>query len=246
MPETIYPLIFLVALAYASVGHGGASGYLAVLALFGFSPSSMAPSALALNLLVSATAFWAYSRAGYFVPRLFWPFAAASVPMAFLGGLLEIPVRIYSWLLAAALLFAAVRITLEGLRSAEETLVRPPRLGIALPVGAGIGFLSGVVGVGGGIFLSPILLLMRWADAKRTSAASAAFIWVNSAAGLYGHITRKGLDAAELWPMVLAAFLGGIIGAQIGARRLSSAALRFALAGVLIVAAFKMSRIALL
>jgi uncharacterized membrane protein YfcA len=241
MPETIYPLIFLVALAYSSVGHGGASGYLAVLALFGFAPLVMAPSALALNLLVSTTAFLAYSRAGYFVPRLFWPFAMTSIPMAFLGGLLKVPVWIYSWLLAAALLFAAIRIVLEGLKSQEEILLRPPRLGVALPAGAAIGFLSGLLGVGGGIFLSPILLLMRWADTKRTAAASAAFIWVNSAAGLYGPINREGLDIAKLWPLVLAAFLGGLLGSQIGARRLRGTALRFVLAGVLVVAALKIS-----
>lgn len=246
MPETILPLIFLVALAYASVGHGGASGYLAVLALFGFSPSAMAPSALALNLLVSATALWAYGRAGFFVPRLFWPFAAASIPMAFVGGLLEVSPRLYSRLLAAALLLAAVRIALQGLHPSEEAAARPPRLGLALPVGAGIGLLSGVVGVGGGIFLSPLLLLARWADAKRAAAASAAFILANSAAGLYGHAGRKGLDLAGLGPLVLAAFLGGLAGSWIGARRLGGPALRFALAGVLAVAAFKMSRLALL
>lgn len=234
-----------MALAYSSVGHGGASGYLAVLALFGFAPLVMAPSALTLNLLVSTTALWAYNRAGYFVPRLFWPFAVTSIPMAFLGGLLEVPIKIYSWLLAAALLFAAIRIALEGLKTQEENLMRPPRLAIALPAGAAIGFLSGILGVGGGIFLSPILLLMRWADAKRTAAASAAFIWVNSAAGLYGHINREGLEVAKLWPLVLAAFLGGLLGSQIGARRLRGTALRFVLAGVLVVAALKISWTAL-
>ncbi|MBI4055379.1 MAG: sulfite exporter TauE/SafE family protein [Elusimicrobia bacterium] len=245
MSEAIYPLIFLVALAYASVGHGGASGYLAVLALFGFSPKEMAPSALALNLLVSATAFLAYWRSGFFDRRLFWPFAVASIPAAFLGGMLPVPLGLYSGLLMAALLFAAFRLALAStpLRS-EEEMVHPPRLCLALPVGGGIGLLSGMVGVGGGIFLSPVLLLMRWADARRTAAVSACFIWVNSAAGLYGHLSRSGLDVVSLWPLVVAAFFGGLIGSHLGAQRFGEIALRRVLAAVLVVTAFKVSRLA--
>lgn len=240
MSDFLYPLIFLVALVYASVGHGGASGYLAVLALYGFSPQEMAPSALALNLLVAGTSFLAFWRGGFFSWRLFWPFAVSSIPMAFLGGLLTVPRAVYGWLLMAALLFAALRLVLTSVNKEETTDFHAPSLRVALPIGAGIGLLSGIVGVGGGIFLSPLLILMRWADAKRTAAISACFIWVNSAAGLYGHVSRGGFHALELWPLVVAAFLGGLIGSQLGAAKFKRMALCRILAAVLTVAAYKM------
>jgi len=238
--EAIYPLIFLVAMAYSSVGHGGASGYLLVLALSGFAPAQMAPSALVLNLLVSGVAFITYRRAGYFVPRLFWPFALASVPAAFLGGILEVSPKLYSGLLAAAILFSALRLLTVKDRGEEQNDLSSPPLHLALPIGAVIGLLSGIIGIGGGIFLSPVLILLRWADAKRAAAASACFIWVNSLAGLYGHSARNVLDAGQLGPLVLAAFLGGLIGSHLGARRLGGAALCRVLASVLAMAAVKL------
>lgn len=244
MNEIMYPLIFLVALAYSSVGHGGASGYLAVLALFGFAPKDMASSALALNLLVAGTSFFAYWRSGHFSLKLFWPFALASIPMAALGGLLDIPPQIYAGLLMVSLIFAASRLALARLKKGEIEVSRPPSLRLALPIGAGIGLLSGVVGIGGGIFLSPLLILMKWSDAKQTAAVSAAFIWVNSAAGLYGHMARKSLNGPELWTLVLVAFLGGLIGSQWGSRQFSHLTLRRILAGVLTIAAVKMFALA--
>lgn len=237
--EYAYPLVFLAALAYASVGHGGASGYLAITALLGFAPAQMAPSALILNILVSGLAFIVYRRAGHYDPALLWPFALASVPAAFAGGLLTVPRGAYSGLLVAALLFAALRLAL----SRPQDSVRLPAaipMRIALPIGAVIGLLSGIVGVGGGIFLSPILILMGWADAKRTAAASAGFILVNSLAGLYGHASRNPVDAAGLLPLVMAAFSGGLIGSYLGANRFGDVLLRRALAMVLIVAATKL------
>lgn len=238
--EAICPLIFLVAMAYSSVGHGGASGYLLVLALSGFAPAQMAPSALVLNLLVSGVAFLAYRREGYFVPKLFWPFTLASVPAAFLGGLLEVSPKLYSGLLAVAILFSAFRLlTVKGQGEAQNTFSGPP-LRLALPIGACIGLLSGIIGIGGGIFLSPVLILLRWADAKRAAAASACFIWINSLAGLYGHSARNSPDIGGLGPLIIAAFLGGLIGSHFGARRLGGAALCRVLASVLAVAAVKL------
>ena len=238
-------LVFLVALAYSSVGHGGASGYLAVLSFFGLSPAAMAPSALFLNLLVAGTSFTAYWRAGLFVFRLLWPFLLTSIPFAFLGGLTSVPVRVYLLLLSVVLLFAAFRLLVVVPPREEERFVRPPPLAIALPVGAGIGFLSGVIGVGGGIFLSPLLILLKWADAKRTAAVSAAFIWINSLAGLYGHLLRKSVDWSGLMWLVAAAFAGGLAGSYLGARRFRGLWLRRILAVVLLVATLKLLRTAL-
>lgn len=237
--ETAYPLVFLVALAYAAVGHGGASGYLAVLGLLGFAPSELAAGALALNVLVSGLAFAAYWRAGHLVPSLLWPFALASVPAAFIGGLATVPAWLYSRLLAAALLFAALRVFIAAAPEDAPRLAPPPGLRLTLPVGGLIGLLSGIVGVGGGIFLSPLLILSRWASLKQAAAASAGFILLNSLAGLYGHASRRPLELAGLWPLVLAAGAGGLIGSHLGARRLGDAALRRALALVLVAAAVK-------
>ena len=235
-------LVFLVALVYSSVGHGGASGYLAVLSFFGLAPAAMAPSALCLNLLVAGTSFRAYRRAGHFTFRLLWPFLLTSVPAAFLGGLTEVPPRVYMLLLATVLIFAAFRLLTAVPPPQEESFIRVPPLAAALPAGAGIGFLSGIIGVGGGIFLSPLLILLKWADTKRTAAASAAFIWINSAAGLYGHLMRKTVDWSALAWLVGAAFAGGLVGSYLGARRFRGLWLRRILGVVLLVATLKLLR----
>ncbi len=238
-------LFFLVALAYSSVGHGGASGYLALAALFGLAPEQMAPSALLLNILVSGTAFVAYQRAGHFSLRLLVPFALTSIPAAFLGGLTRVSARTYSLLLGGVLVYAAFRLALLAAGKADEPRLQPPRPSVSLPSGAGIGYLSGLVGVGGGIFLSPLLLLARWADAKRTAAVSAAFICLNSAAGLFGHLQRTSIAWSLFLPLVGAAFAGGLIGSTLGAWHLPGLWLRRILAAVLAVAAFKLLRTAL-
>ena len=235
-------LVFLVAAAYSSVGHGGASGYLAVLSFFGLAPAAMAPSALLLNLLVAGTSFTSYRRAGHFVFRLLWPFLLTSIPFAFLGGMVSVTPSLYGALLGAALLAAALRLLWVTAPAAEESFVRAPSLWVALPVGAGIGFLSGVIGVGGGIFLSPLILLLKWADAKRTAAASAAFIWINSLAGLYGHLLRTEVDWAALLWLVGAAFAGGVLGSNLGAWRFQGVWLRRILGVVLILASLKLLR----
>ncbi|MBI3553613.1 MAG: sulfite exporter TauE/SafE family protein [Elusimicrobia bacterium] len=239
----LLPLIFLVALLYSSVGHGGASGYLAALALCGFAPAEMKASALILNLLVAGIAFFNYWKAGHFNARLFWPFAAASIPLAFLGGLIQLPPRTYSLLLAAALAVAAWRLILPS--GAPGSRSTPPSLPAAAATGGGIGLLSGLVGVGGGIFLSPLMILLGWADAKTTAGVSAAFIWVNSAAGLYGHLSQQGAQTLSLWPLAAAAGAGGLAGSYAGAKKLTAVWLRRLLGLVLLIAAFKLVRVAL-
>jgi hypothetical protein len=238
-------LVFFVALAYSSVGHGGASGYLAVLSFFGLGPAAMAPSALCLNLLVSGTSFVSYRRAGHFCARLLWPFLLTSIPFAFLGGLAPVSPRAYLMALAAALLFAAYRLVAVVPPPQEESFLRAPSLWVALPAGAAIGFVSGVIGVGGGIFLSPLLILLKWADARRTAAVSAAFIWLNSLAGLYGQLLKNPVDWTGLAPLVAAAFAGGLLGSYLGAHRFRGVWLRRVLGVVLLVATVKLVRTAL-
>lgn len=230
-------VIFLVAIVYASVGHGGASGYLAALTLFGYDPALMASSALILNIFVAGTACLAFWSAGHGSWRVLWPFAITSVPLAFLGGWMRLPLQVYDGLLAVTLMLAAVRLWLPDVSTVGS--VQPPRLTIALPTGGLIGWLSGAVGVGGGIFLSPIMLLCRWADPKRTAAISAAFIVINSAAGLAGRFATGGLLIGNLWLLVAAAFAGGWIGSRLGARHLPGSWLRRILALVLVMAAIK-------
>ncbi len=229
--------IFLVAILYSSVGHGGASGYLAVMALMAVAPEVTRPTALILNLFVAGIATVQYYRAGHFSWRLFLPFAAASIPMAYLGGTLQLPLPAYRIALGVVLLLAAVRLAIE-LKSDEET--KDPPVWLALIIGAILGLLSGLVGVGGGIFLTPVLLLLHWAKAKTAAGVSALFIFVNSAAGLAGVWGRTpGLPSA-VWFWIGAAIVGGIIGSTLGAKRFDSLMLRRALALVLVVAGGKL------
>lgn len=231
--------IMVVAALYASVGHGGASGYLAVMALLGVAPESMKPAALALNVLVASLATIAFFRAGAFSWKLFWPFAVVSVPAAYAGGLVAASVWIYRPLLGLVLLYSAAyslrRATIT--RTDEAT---PPELRVALPVGAGLGLVSGLTGVGGGIFLSPLMLLMRWAEPKAISAVAAPFILVNSIAGLAGVMSRGAALPPGLPLWLAAAALGGALGAGLGSKRLAPAGILYALAAVLLVAGLKL------
>ncbi len=241
MEVILYLLIFLVAMTYSFVGHGGASGYLAILALFGFPPHKMAQSALILNILVSAIALWSYARAGHFNPKIFWSFALTSIPFAFIGGVLNIPNKFYNWLFSFALIFAAFRLILAGIKQEEKNIkYHSPNPAISLATGAVIGLLSGIIGIGGGIFLSPLLILTRWADSKKTAGVSSAFILVNSFSGLLGHFLHKGINIIEIWPLVFTAFLGGLTGSSLGAFRARPVTVCWVLAGIMTIAAIKM------
>ena len=231
-------LIFIVAALYSSVGHGGASGYLAVLSFFMLAPSLMSTTALVLNVLVAGVGTIQFVRSGHFSLRLAWPFMVSSIPAAFLGGYLKVTENLYFVLLAAVLIFAAYRLARAMVRSDDE--VKGPSVPIALSSGAGIGVLSGIVGVGGGIFLSPIMIFLGWATTKQTAAVSAFFIVVNSIAGLAGRAVRGGLELGAIWPFVLAAFAGGMIGSTLGARKFSGLILRRILAVVLLIASMKL------
>ena len=231
-------LIFAAALLYSSVGHAGASGYLAAMALFGLAPAVMKPTALVLNLLVGTVGTIRFATAGHFDWKLFAPFAALSVPMAFLGGMMRLPIGTYKIVLGGVLLFAAWRLVVKPKANAGE--LKPISVPRALMFGAGLGLLSGLTGVGGGIFLSPLLLFLGWADVRKTAGVSVAFILVNSAAGLLGHLASvKNVPPEIVW-WAPAALFGGIIGAELGSRRLAPVTMRRLLSVVLIVAGVKM------
>lgn len=233
-------LIFFVAALYSSVGHGGASGYLAVLSFFAVTPALMSSTALVLNVLVAGIGTISFLRAGHFSFKFSWPFVLLSVPAAFLGGLIRVSDNLFFLLLAGVLLVAAYRLAGGELAGNHEMEIRSPSRAVALPVGAGIGLLSGVVGVGGGIFLSPMIMLLHWATAKQTAALSAFFIVVNSLAGLAGRMARGGIMLEGLAPLVLAAFFGGLLGSYFGANKFSGPLLRRLLALVLLTAGLKL------
>jgi hypothetical protein len=234
-------LVFAAAVLYASVGHGGASGYLAAMALVGIAPEMMKPTALALNILVATIGTVKFYRAGFFSWRVLWPFALLSVPFAFLGGTLVLTPALYRPLVGAVLLYAAYRLYLQTRsRETEKPAERSVPVWAALAVGAGIGLLSGLTGVGGGIFLSPLLLLAGWSDMRTASGVAAAFILVNSVAGLAGHLSGVASLPDFLLVLAVAAVAGGWIGAELGSRRLAPRPVRYLLVVVLVVAAFKM------
>lgn len=233
-------LIFVVAVFYSSVGHGGASGYLAVLSLLAIPRAEMAATALVLNILVAGTACLNFSRSKHFRLALTWPFLLLSIPASLIGGAIDVPESIYSLLLAGALLVAAVRLSgLLNSLSREEKL-RPLRLSVAVPLGGAIGLVSGIVGIGGGVFLSPVALLARWANVKQVAATSACFIVANSIAGLSSRIISHNAEFGIGPVLPLAAFAGGLLGSSLGSRTLSSLALRRVLATVLVTAAIKL------
>jgi uncharacterized membrane protein YfcA len=233
-----YILLFLVAFLYASVGHGGASGYLALMAIFSIAPDVMKPTALLLNLFVSLTSFIQFYRGGYFRMKLFLPFALASVPLAFIGGMISMDAAMYKQVLGLLLLLPVIRFFFFNNVEVKEQ--RDHSLIIALSIGAVIGFLSGLIGIGGGIILSPVLLLLRWADMKQTAAISALFIFVNSLSGLAGQLTKGIHFTADMYLYVIIAFAGGLAGAYVGAARLKQGMLKYMLATVLLIAAVKL------
>lgn len=229
--------VLVVAFLYSSVGHAGASGYIAVLTLLGYDVVVVRPTALMLNVLVASIATWQFRRAGHFSWSLFWPFALLSVPMAFLGGYVRLSANFLAVLVGLVLLASAVRF---AWRPAAVTSVRPVRLPVAWIVGGGIGLLSGLTGTGGGILLTPILLLRHWAPVRRAAAVSAPFILVNSLAGLGGYLA-SGLDIPSvLLPLALAAMAGGTLGSYLGSRRIPPRALQALLAVVLVIAGTKL------
>jgi uncharacterized membrane protein YfcA len=227
-----------VAFLYSSVGHGGASGYLALMALYSISPDVMKPTALMLNLFVSVTSFIQFYRGNHFKWKIFLPLALASIPMAFAGGLISIDASVYKTILGLFLFVAVIRFLFFSNIKPDE--LKKSNWLLSLIIGSAIGFISGLIGIGGGIILSPILLLLKWTDQKQTAAISALFIFVNSFSGLAGNFTKGIHFSEDMLSFVIIAFTGGLCGSYLGSLKFSQNILKNTLALVLMVAGWKL------
>lgn len=239
--EHIYLFLIIlpiVSFLYSSVGHGGASGYLALMALFSFAPQNMKPTALLLNIFVSGISFYYYYKAGFFNKKLFLSFAVASIPLAFLGGTLEVDASIYKKTLAVLLLFAILKML--NVFGKESDNIKQVTLWKGLIIGGIIGFFSGLIGIGGGIILSPVILLLHWGKMKEAAAVSALFIWVNSVSGLIGQLSSGIVLEKESFLLVAIAISGGILGGYYGSKKINNQRLRYILSFVLIIACAKL------
>ena len=242
MPDTIALVLaacmFLGAALYTSVGHAGASAYIALMALFGLAPAVMRPTALGLNILVASFTSFRYVRAGLFRFRTLWPFSLGAVPFAFLGGAIQLPDAYYRPLVGAILLLSGARLLWpQALQTNREP--RDPAIWAGILCGVAIGFLAGLTGTGGGIFLSPILLFLGWSDTRTASGIAAVFILCNSVAGLLGNVAIVKALPPELWLYAIAVTLGAITGTTFGVRWQPPMILK-ALGCVLIIAGLKL------
>lgn len=228
----------IVSFLYSSVGHGGASGYLALMALFSFAPESMKPTALLLNIFVAGISFYYYYKAGFFNKKLFLVFAIASVPLAYIGGTIEVDASIYKKVLAVLLIFAILKML--NVFGKENDQTKEVKLWQGLVIGGIIGFFSGLIGIGGGIILTPVILLLHWGKMKEAAAVSALFIWVNSAAGLVGQLSSGVTIEKESFLLVAIALIGGVLGGYYGSKKINNKRLRHILAFVLIIACAKL------
>ena len=232
-------LMAVAAALYSSVGHGGASAYLAIMALFSVAPETMRPTALVLNLVVASFAATRFAVKGQTNWRLLAAFAVTAVPAAFIGGTIALSPEIYRPLVGVVLLLAAARLFWQPERLAERQ-IKAPSLALTLPAGASLGLLAGLTGTGGGIFLSPLIILFGWENARKTSGVAAAFILLNSAAGLLGNLASVQRLPPELPVLCAAVFAGAVVGSWLGANRLPRHRLLQALAMVLVIAGLKM------
>ncbi|MFN2141121.1 MAG: sulfite exporter TauE/SafE family protein [Candidatus Promineifilaceae bacterium] len=234
-------LFFLIAALYSAVGLGGGSGYLAVMGLAGVPPDVMRPVALSLNILVASISSWLYIRSGHFSARIFWPVVLASMPFAYLGGYLELPGHIYRPLVGLLLIYSAVRLWRSTVPGRTLPAVRADLpLWMLIAAGAAIGFVSGLMGIGGGTFLGPLLLLAGWVDTRDALGITAAFVLANSISALAGRMTAVPDLPSTIWIWLAAAGIGGWLGARLGSRRLDPRLLRRLLALILLLGGLRL------
>ncbi|QDO93890.1 sulfite exporter TauE/SafE family protein [Formosa sediminum] len=231
-------ILVCISFLYASVGHGGASGYLALMALFTFPIAIIKPTALLLNIFVSGISFWYFKKNKHFKWNLFYPFAITSIPAAFIGGYLTINTTLYKQILGAFLIIAVLRIL--GVFGKEQTTLKSVNLPLALVIGCGIGLFSGMIGIGGGIILSPIILLLAWGTTKESAAVSALFIFVNSLSGIVGFLLKNDSFPTESFYLIPFALVGGTLGAIYGSQKFSNVKLTYMLSLVLVLASIKL------
>lgn len=230
--------LMLGAILYTSVGHGGASIYIAIMAIFSVKTSVIKPTALVLNIFISSFTSWRFIKNGFFDLKILTPIAIGAIPMAFLGGYINTPSHVYKTIVGIILLFSAVSLVWN--KSAVNTETRPPKTIWAVLSGCLIGFLAGLTGTGGGIFLSPLLLLMKWSEPKRTSGIAAIFILINSISGLLGNYSSVQNLPSQLPLYLTATIIGATIGTTLGIKYYSAKGIKRALALVLTVAGFKL------
>lgn len=228
----------IIAFLYAGVGHGGASGYLALMSLFSMAPETMKPTALLLNLFVAGTAFYFYYKEGYFNKKLFLSFAITSIPMAYWGGTIQVETGVYKIILGILLIFAVLKML--NVFGKENESIREIKFWQGIVIGGIIGFFSGLIGIGGGIILSPVILLLHWGKMKEAAAVSALFIWVNSAAGLAGQFSNGLVLNNQSMLMVVLAVLGGFLGSYYGSKKMTNKKIRYMLSIVLLAASLKL------
>src|SRR6201981_909471 len=232
----LFLAVGLIAFLYSSVGHAGASGYIATMTLFGLAATTIRPTALVVNILVASIGTFQFWRAGHFSWKLFWPFALLSIPAAYVGGYLQPSASVLRVLIGLVLLFSAARLMF---RQSDPPQTFPPSRPMALSVGAGLGFLAGLTGTGGGIFLTPLLLFCRWTHIRQPAAVSALFIWVNSIAGLVGYFTKVHSVPSLGFILAAAAIVGGLVGSHLGSRRFAVRVISLCLATVLLIGGMK-------
>ncbi len=230
-------LLPIIAFLYSSVGHGGASGYLALMALFSFSPNDMKPTALLLNIFVSGISFWFFKKNSFFKWKLFLPFSLGSIPAAFIGGYLSINSILYKKTLGILLIFAILRMLGFFGKSISNNEIK---FGLGVLIGICTGFFSGMIGIGGGIILSPLILLLGWGSVKEAAATSALFIFVNSTSGMIGYVINNGDIPQFAFYLIFLAIIGGFVGAYYGSSKISSVKLTYLLAFVLVIASIKL------
>ncbi len=229
---------FAIAVLYSMTGHGGGSGYIAIMALLGMAPQEIKPMALGMNIIVSSVATVQFYRAGHFKQSLFLPFIWGSVPLAMLGGYLQLSTHLFNLLTGLALIFAALRI---AVKQPAELPAHTPNFAMEILAGAAIGLFSGLIGIGGGIFLTPLLLLLGWANPRQAAAVSAPFILLNSLSSLAGFSahTAQALPSGLIW-LALSVLLGGLLGSHLGSRSLPMKAIARVLSAVLLIGGLKL------